>query len=58
MVRPHVAARRREREQLAHVEGDGVELFGGTPEQFSKLVHEDFGKYDKLVRELNIKVPN
>ena len=31
---------------------------GGTPEQFSKLVHEDFGKYDKLVRELNIKVPN
>ena len=31
---------------------------GGTAEQFSKLVHEDFGKYDRLVRELNIKVPN
>ena len=31
---------------------------GGTAEQFSKLVHEDFAKYDRLVRELNIKVPN
>ena len=31
---------------------------GGTAEQFGKLVHDDFGKYDRLVRELNIKVPN
>jgi tripartite-type tricarboxylate transporter receptor subunit TctC len=31
---------------------------GGTAEQFGKLVHEDFGKYDRLVRELNIKVTN
>ena len=34
------------------------EPVGGTAEQFSKLVHEDFGKYEKLVRELNIKVAN
>jgi tripartite-type tricarboxylate transporter receptor subunit TctC len=34
------------------------EPVGGTPQQFSKLVHEDFGKYEKLVRELNIKVAN
>src|ERR1051325_1253460 len=26
---------------------------GGTPEQFAKLVREDFGKYERLVRELN-----
>ncbi len=32
------------------------EPVGGTAEQFGKLVQEDFGKYDKLVRELNIKV--
>ncbi len=34
------------------------EPVGGTADQFSKLVHEDFGKYDKLVRDLNIKVTN
>ena len=28
---------------------------GGTPEQFAKLVREDYGKYERLVRELNIK---
>lgn len=32
------------------------EPVGGTAEQFGKLVREDFGKYEKLVRELNIKV--
>jgi tripartite-type tricarboxylate transporter receptor subunit TctC len=28
---------------------------GGTPEQFAKLVREDYDKYERLVRELNIK---
>jgi tripartite-type tricarboxylate transporter receptor subunit TctC len=28
---------------------------GGTPEQFAKLVREDYDKYEQLVRELNIK---
>jgi tripartite-type tricarboxylate transporter receptor subunit TctC len=28
---------------------------GGTPEQFAKLVREDYGKYERLVIELNIK---
>ncbi len=29
---------------------------GGTPEQFAKLVHEDFEKYARLSKDLNIKV--
>ena len=29
---------------------------GGTPEQFAKLVREDYDKYERLVKELNIKV--
>jgi tripartite-type tricarboxylate transporter receptor subunit TctC len=28
---------------------------GGTSEQFAKLVREDYDKYERLVRELNIK---
>jgi tripartite-type tricarboxylate transporter receptor subunit TctC len=28
---------------------------GGTPEHFAKLVREDYDKYERLVRELNIK---
>jgi tripartite-type tricarboxylate transporter receptor subunit TctC len=28
---------------------------GGTPEQFAQLVREDYDKYERLVRELNIK---
>jgi tripartite-type tricarboxylate transporter receptor subunit TctC len=28
---------------------------GGTPEQFAKLVREDYDKYERLVKELNIK---
>jgi len=28
---------------------------GGMPEQFAKLVREDYDKYERLVRELNIK---
>ena len=28
---------------------------GGTPELFAKLVREDYDKYERLVRELNIK---
>lgn len=34
------------------------EPIGGTPEQFARLVREDFGKYERLSRELNIKVTN
>ena len=29
---------------------------GGTPGQFAKLVHDDFDKYARLTKELNIKV--
>ena len=28
---------------------------GGTAEQFANLVHEDYDKYARLVKELNIK---
>ena len=28
---------------------------GGTTEQLARLVHEDYGKYERLTRELNIK---
>ena len=28
---------------------------GGTPGQFAKLVREDYDKYARLVRDLNIK---
>ena len=31
------------------------EPVGGTAEQFAPLVHEDFEKYGRLVKELNIK---
>ena len=29
---------------------------GGTPEQFARLVREDFDKYARLSKDLNIKV--
>ena len=31
------------------------EPVGGTAEQFARLVHQDFEKYARLVKELNIK---
>ena len=31
------------------------EPVGGSAEQFARLVREDFAKYERLVRELNIK---
>ena len=31
------------------------EPIGGTTEQFCRLVHEDYEKLGRLVRELNIK---
>src|SRR3984957_14717899 len=31
------------------------ELAGGTAEQYTRLVHEDSGKYERLVKELNVK---
>jgi tripartite-type tricarboxylate transporter receptor subunit TctC len=33
-----------------------LEPVGGTAEQFGRLVHDDFEKYGRLVKELNIKV--
>lgn len=33
----------------------GQEPIGGTPEQFARLVREDYEKYARLVKELNIK---
>ena len=32
------------------------EPVGGTAEEFSNLVREDFEKYGRLVKELNIKI--
>ena len=34
------------------------EPVGGSADAFSRLVHEDFAKYERLVRELNIKAAN
>ena len=33
-----------------------LDPIGGTPEEFSRRVRDDFTKYDRLVKELNIKV--
>lgn len=35
---------------------NGLEPVGGTPEQFAAVVRADYGKYGRLVRELNIKI--
>jgi tripartite-type tricarboxylate transporter receptor subunit TctC len=34
----------------------GQEPTPGTTEDFAKFVHEEFGKYERLVRELDIKL--
>ena len=41
------------RERLAP---QGLEAVGGSPEQFAKLYRDDYEKYGKLVKELNIKI--
>ncbi|MEO8143205.1 MAG: tripartite tricarboxylate transporter substrate-binding protein, partial [Betaproteobacteria bacterium] len=41
------------RERLAP---QGLEAVGGTSEQFAKLYRDDYEKYGKLVKELNIKI--
>jgi tripartite-type tricarboxylate transporter receptor subunit TctC len=41
------------RERLAP---QGLEAVGGSPEQFAKLYRDDYEKYGRLVKELNIKV--
>lgn len=41
------------RERLAP---QGLEAVGGTPEQFARLYRDDYEKYGKLVKELNIKI--
>jgi len=39
-----------------NLEDSAQEPVGGTAADFTKLVHEDFAKFEKLVKELNIKV--
>ena len=34
----------------------GLEVVGGTAEQFARLYREDYEKYGRLVKELNIKI--
>jgi tripartite-type tricarboxylate transporter receptor subunit TctC len=41
------------RERFAQAALEGV---GGSPEQFARLYREDFEKYRRLVKELNIKI--
>ena len=41
------------RERLAP---QGLDVAGGSPEQFARIYREDFEKYGKLVKELNIKI--
>ncbi len=41
------------RERLAP---QGLEAVGGSPEQFAKLYRDDYEKYGKLVKELNIRI--
>ena len=41
------------RERLAP---QGLEAVGGSPEQFARLYRDDYEKYGKLVKELNIKI--
>jgi len=38
------------------LEGQGVEVLGGTPEQFGKLIQDDIGRWGKVVKESGAKV--
>jgi tripartite-type tricarboxylate transporter receptor subunit TctC len=40
-----------------NLEKSAQEPIGGTPEAFARLVREDFTKFEKLVKELNVKAP-
>jgi tripartite-type tricarboxylate transporter receptor subunit TctC len=40
----------------SNLEKSAQEPIGGSAEMFAKLVHDDFAKFEKLVKELNIKV--
>jgi tripartite-type tricarboxylate transporter receptor subunit TctC len=40
-----------------NLEKSAQEPIGGTPEAFGRLVREDFTKFEKLVKELNVKAP-
>ena len=37
-------------------ETNALEVVGGGPEQFAKLYRDDFDKYGRLVKELNISI--
>ena len=39
-----------------NLEDSAQEPIGGTADAFARLVREDFAKFEKLVKELNIKV--
>ena len=39
-----------------NLEDSAQEPIGGTAEAFVKLVRDDFAKFEKLVKELNIKI--
>jgi tripartite-type tricarboxylate transporter receptor subunit TctC len=34
----------------------GADVMGGTPEQFAKLIHDDIGRWGKLVKESGAKI--
>jgi tripartite-type tricarboxylate transporter receptor subunit TctC len=38
------------------LEGQGVDVLGGTPEQFGKLIQDDIGRWGKAVKESGAKV--
>jgi tripartite-type tricarboxylate transporter receptor subunit TctC len=40
-----------------NLEKSAQEPIGGTADAFARLVREDFGKFAKLVKELNVKAP-
>ena len=39
-----------------HLTDSAMEPVGGTADQFARLVREDFDKYGRLVKDLNIRV--
>jgi tripartite-type tricarboxylate transporter receptor subunit TctC len=40
-----------------NLEKSAQEPIGGTPDAFARLVRDDFAKFEKLVKELNVKAP-
>jgi tripartite-type tricarboxylate transporter receptor subunit TctC len=38
------------------LEGQGVDVLGGTPEQFARLIQDDIVRWGKLVKDSGAKV--